>query len=276
MHDPGVTAMGIGLVRAAVPRGLRTRGRRVMRRLDDRAHGIRYADDRRAQDLPIALVHHASLLRRRLGDSDPALQEAKIVNLRLAVAAIDGLVIQPGQTVSFWRRVGRPSLERGYVRGLVLSRGQVSTGVGGGLCQLSNLLYWMALHTPLTVTERHHHSFDPFPDDRRVLPFGSGATVVWDLVDLRLRNATEQPFQLRVRLTADHLVGAVRTDRPWPVTYHVVERGHRFSRQGDRTYRENTLVRRLHDRRTGRLISETPIERNRALVTYSLEAAPTS
>ncbi|MFJ8513275.1 VanW family protein [Lysinibacillus xylanilyticus] len=51
---------------------------------------------------------------------------------------------------------------------------KVKTGVGGGICQLANLLYWMALHTPLIVTERHHHSFDPFPDSGRTLPFGSG------------------------------------------------------------------------------------------------------
>ena len=47
--------------------------------------------------------------------------------------------------------------------------------MGGGLCQLANLLYWMALHTPLAVVERHHHSFDPFPDENRTLPSGRAA-----------------------------------------------------------------------------------------------------
>ena len=50
--------------------------------------------------------------------------------------------------------------------------GEVKTSIGGGICQLANLLYWMALHTPLEVIERHHHSFDPFPDSGRTLPFG--------------------------------------------------------------------------------------------------------
>lgn len=47
-----------------------------------------------------------------------------------------------------------------------LSRGEVVRGVGGGLCQLANLLYWMSLHTPLEIAERHQHSFDPFPDEK--------------------------------------------------------------------------------------------------------------
>lgn len=256
-----------------LPRGWRTRARRGARRLDDRLHGTRFATERSSVDLPVVLVRHASLLRRRLGDTDPALQEAKIVNLRCAIPAFDGLVIAPGETCSFWERVGRPTEERGFVRGLVLSRGAVSTGLGGGLCQLSNLLYWMALHSPLTVTEQHRHSFDPFPDDGRTLPFGSGATVVWSLVDLRLHNGTDRTFQLRVRLGDQHLIGAIRSDRPWPVAYHVVEHGHRFVWDGDQVFRENELHRLSVDRRTGERLGEELITRNRALVLYPPPAA---
>lgn len=255
--------------RRVLRRGLRTRARRIIRRLDDRARRTCFAQRIEDMDLPVALVHHASLLHRRLGETDPELQESKIINLRRAIPAFDGLLIEPGQTCSFWQRVGRPTAAQGYVPGLVLSHGEVSTGIGGGLCQLSNLLYWMALHTPLLVTERHHHSFDPFPDDRRVLPFGSGATVVWDLVDLRLFNPTEQPLQLRVRLTAEHLEGAVHTDRPWPVAYHVIEREHRFIVDGEQVFRQNELHRRLVDRHTGRLVAEELVALNRARVTYT-------
>jgi vancomycin resistance protein VanW len=257
-------------------RGWRTRGRRVARRIDDRVRGLRFAEHFVLEDLPIVLARHSSLLRRQLGDTDPGLQDAKVVNLRLALATLDGLVIAPGETLSFWRRVGRPTAERGYVRGIVLSRGRVSTGIGGGLCQLSNLLYWMALHTPLRIAERHHHSFDPFPDDRRVLPFGSGATVVWTIADLRLRNDSAQPFQVRLWLTDEHLAGTIRTDRPSPVAYHVIERARRFVREGDTVYRENALYRRVVDRTSGTTVREELIARNHALVMYpaSLDDAP--
>jgi vancomycin resistance protein VanW len=65
--------------------------------------------------------------------------------------------------------------------------GEARLGIGGGLCQIANLLKWLAIHSPLTVTERHHHSFEPFLDDRRVLPFGSGATIFYNYGDFQVK-----------------------------------------------------------------------------------------
>ncbi|MCK9911052.1 VanW family protein, partial [Microbacteriaceae bacterium K1510] len=90
----------------------------------------------------------------------------------------------------------------------------MGSGVGGGLCQLSNLIYWMTLHTPLTVTERYRHSYDVFPDAERTLPFGSGATCYYNYLDLQISNLTEQPFQLQIALTESHLAGEWRANLP--------------------------------------------------------------
>ena len=242
---------------------------RFERRLSDRVRRVPFAQTVADTSLPVTLVRHASVLRRRLLDLDPRLQETKIVNLRLAAATIDGLLIRPGETFSFWDRVGAPIAERGFVEGLILRGGRITAGIGGGLCQLSNLLYWMAVHTPLGVVEQHHHGFDPFPDIGRVLPFGSGATIFWNYGDLRLANPTDQPLQLCARVGSTRLHGAVRTDRPWPVAYHVEEDGHRFVREADGVvYRENELWRRTVDRRTGDTVERTLLTRNHAIVGY--------
>jgi VanW like protein len=66
---------------------------------------------------------------------------------------------------------------KGYVDGMLLDNGEATAGVGGGICQLANLLHWMVLHSPLVITERSEHSFDPFPDNGRVLPWGVGCTI---------------------------------------------------------------------------------------------------
>jgi len=138
--------------------------KRLFRRFGDVLSGIRFASGRTREELKHSCKKHQSLLRRRLGNSDPQLQENKITNLNIACPMIDGVLIKPGETFSFWRLVGEATEQKGYAVGMQLSRGEVVRGVGGGLCQLANLLYWMALHTPLRVAERHHHSFDPFPD----------------------------------------------------------------------------------------------------------------
>lgn len=247
---------------------------RLERRASDRIRRVSFARRTAPEVLPTVLVRHASLLRRQLLDLDPRLQETKIVNLRLAAAAIDGLVVASGEVFSFWERIGPPTARRGFVEGLLLRRGRISVGVGGGLCQLSNLLYWMALHTPLEIVERHHHGFDPFPDTGRVLPFGSGATVFYNYGDLRLGNPTSQPFQLVVRVGTTRLHGAITTDRPWPRAYHVEEVGHRFVR-GDhgQVFRDNELWRRTVDRDTGRTIDRSLVTRNHSLVAYPVAPA---
>ena len=247
---------------------------RTGRRIRDRLGGVPFARRQVAADLPWVGIRHASLLRRRLGTTDPALQEAKIVNLHLAVRGLDRVVIEPGQVLSFWERVGAPSAARGFMDGLVLVAGEVATGTGGGLCQLANLVYWMALHSPLQVVEHHHHGFDPFPDDGRVLPFGSGASVFFTYVDLRVRNATDRPIEVRAWVGATQLRGELRSDGAWPLAYHVEERDHRFVRDPDgRVRRRNELWRRSVDRRTGVLAATEPIAVNDSLVRYAVPAA---
>lgn len=246
--------------------------KRLSRRLAD-ATVRRFASEVRADDLGFTCKKHQSLLRRKLGDSDPQLQENKAVNLRIACPTIDGLVIKPGETFSFWRQVGETTAAKGYLEGMQLSRGEVVRGIGGGLCQLSNLLYWMALHTPLEVVERHHHSFDPFPDENRTLPFGSGCGVFYNYIDLRFFNPTEMTFQLRVRVDEEHLKGAILTDTEPLYSYHVFERDHRFLTIGDKNYRENEIWREVIDRRTGNRIAEELLVRNHAEVKYELNFA---
>ncbi|HQU85666.1 MAG TPA: VanW family protein, partial [Pyrinomonadaceae bacterium] len=169
----------------------RIKQKRLFRHLSDLPKVGKFASEQITENLPFSCKKHQSLLRRRLGNSAPELQENKIQNLKIACPTIDGILIKPRQTFSFWKQLGEATAEKGYVEGMQLSRGEVVRGVGGGLCQLANLLYWMALHTPLEIVERHHHSFDPFPDENRTLPFGSGAGVFYNYIDLRFFNPTD-------------------------------------------------------------------------------------
>ncbi|MBX3282591.1 MAG: VanW family protein [Acidobacteria bacterium] len=244
--------------------------KRLFRKISDLAPGKNFAREMQDDDLAVMCSKHSSLLRRTLGNSDPELQENKVVNLGIAAPTIDGILIKPGQLFSLWRQVGRTTAEKGYLDGMQLSRGEVARGVGGGLCQLSNLLHWMVLHTPMAVAERHHHSFDPFPDDNRVLPFGSGCGVFYNYIDLRFYNPTDITFQLRVKVGDTHLRGNIFADKAPENTYHIVEKGHRFFRKDGKTWRENEIWREVIDRRTGNIIREECLMQNLAEVKYEL------
>lgn len=244
--------------------------KRLFRSLHNLFSSKKFAKTINLTNYPFSCKKHQSVLRRKLGASDPQLQENKITNITIAASKIDGIVIFPGEVFSFWTLVGKTTMGKGYIEGMQLSRGEVKTGIGGGICQLANLLYWMVLHTPLEVVERHHHSFDPFPDEGRVLPFGSGASVFYNYVDLRFFNPTEQPFQIRVWLTDKHLKGEIVTNCECLYSYHIEERNHRFLQVDGKNYRENEIWRKTIDKRTGNYVDETMLIKNFAEVKYEV------
>lgn len=184
---------------------------------------------------------------KNLKNEQQALQKNKVVNLSLAIQKINGLLLNPGETFSFWYRVGRPSQQKGYLPGMVLHNGQIKAEVGGGLCQLSNLIHWLTLHTDLTITERWRHNYDVFPDENRTVPFGSGATVAYNYVDLQIQNNTPHPYQLKLWISEKHLEGAWLSDAPQLYQYQVFEKDPRIETEPWGGYtRHNKLFRQKY------------------------------
>lgn len=218
--------------------------------------------------LPFKIASHHTPLIRSLQKADMQLQYNKITNLGLAAERINGLIVRPGETFSFWRLVGKPTRRKGYLEGMVLSNGAVCSGTGGGLCQLSNLIYWMSLHTPLTVTERWRHNYDVFPDSSRTQPFASGATVVYNYVDLQISNNTGVPYQLLIRLDDQNLYGEWRSSRPLEERYDVYEREHIIKAEWWGGYtRNNVLARKIYNL-NGEELSDEVICVNQAIMMY--------
>ena len=113
----------------------------MKRHLKDSLLPVRFARKLNPTPLPVLVRQHNSLIRRRLGNVNMQLQENKATNLALAVTHINGLLIRPGETFSLWKLVGRTTRRKGYKEGLTIAKGQPSQGIGGGLCQLSNLIH---------------------------------------------------------------------------------------------------------------------------------------
>jgi len=122
------------------------------------------------------------------------LELGKVQNLRVAAAAVNGILLEPGEIFSFWSAAGRPSRRRGYVLGRELRQGCMIPSVGGGICQLTNALSRVAHRCGLEIVERHSHTVHPpgfFIDDT------TDATVFWNYIDLRFRSTS------RIRIGAE-------------------------------------------------------------------------
>ncbi|WP_075618602.1 VanW family protein [Paenisporosarcina indica] len=219
--------------------------------------------------LPNVIFKHKTPLLRQLKDIDMQMQYNKIINLKLAAKSLNSIIIQPGETFSYWRLIGSTSKRKGYVDGMILHYGKVQSGLGGGLCQLSNLIYWMTLHTPLTVTERYRHSYDVFPDSKRSQPFGSGATCAYNYLDLQIKNETNEPYQLVVYVTDLSLVGEWRSSKTATKTYKVYEKDHSFTLEQWGGYvRHNTIYREVYNMNQ-ECIDDEFITENHAITMYA-------
>ena len=242
---------------------------RALRRSFDLIRHPRFANEKSPAPLPVCVSKHNSLIRRRLGDVDMRLQENKAVNLALAAPHVDGLVIRPGETFSFWHLVGDCTEKRGYKEGLLIARGRVDSGVGGGMCQFTNLVHWMVLHSPLTVIEHHHHNdFDLFPDFGRQVPFGTGTSIIYNYRDYRFRNDTDNTFQLLIKVEDDLLCGELRAVKPVEYSYHIYETDSRFTEGPEGIFRHNKVWRRTLDKKSGNTLEETLLLENRSKVLY--------
>ncbi len=243
--------------------------RRILRYFEWYLSFKKFARHRKASRLPFRVKKHQSVLIRKLGDSDIKLQYNKVTNLKIAIKKLDGIIIRPGETFSFCKLVGLPTTRKGYLPGMELSFEEARAGIGGGLCQIANLINWLVLHSPLEIVERHHHSFDPFPDDGRVLPFGSGATIFYNYIDFRFKNNTPYTFQINLWLSKKCLEGELRIDEELDYSYHVFERNHQFLKVGDEFYRKNEIWRnRILKFESGKILDTELIIKNFAKVKY--------
>lgn len=214
------------------------------------------------------IIEHSSPLYRKYNRKE--LDDGKVENIKLAIKSLDGVIIAPGKTFSFWRHVGRPSAKRGFKKGLVLSAGQLKEDVGGGLCQLSNLIAYMFACSESVFVERKHHSRDVFPDYDRVIPFASGATIYFNLIDLKIKNVYPFPIKLNLRTTDTQLRGSLSI--PVLLDYFVkLEEKESFfikSSKTNKLYRCNKLERVFYKKGTKEKIKEEPLWLNVAQVMY--------
>ena len=140
--------------------------------------------------------------------------EPKIHNIDLAVSRFQDLAIHPGDIFSFWRIVGPTTEKKGYRKGINIIRGKLSFDTGGGLCQLSGLLYHLVIKAGFEVIERYPHSVDLYTDETRYTPLGSDATVAFGYKDLRIKNNLDIPFCFRIKVEGFKLIGSLCAHEP--------------------------------------------------------------
>ena len=139
----------------------------------------------------------------------PAANAGRVWNIRFATRRLDGIVLAPGETLSFNDRVGPRGLGEGFRRAPELLDGDRVEGIGGGVCQVASTLYAAALDAGLVIRARAPHS-----RPATYSPPGRDATVSYEsAIDLKLTNDLPFPVRLTASAVAGRLTFELRAPR---------------------------------------------------------------
>lgn len=116
---------------------------------------------------------------------------ARVNNITKAAAAINGIVLNPGDEFSYNGALGQRTAAAGYQAAGAYSAGKVVSEIGGGICQVSSTLYYCTLIANLKITQRTCHYFGV-----NYLPAGLDATVSWPSPDFKFKNDGEYPIKI--------------------------------------------------------------------------------
>jgi vancomycin resistance protein VanW len=201
-----------------IPLALRWRVRSMQRRFNDLRSGRHFAGRHRGphDQFQFAVCRYELPLHCYPGQE--ARFAGKCHNLELSLAAFDGIVVRPGDILSFWHCVGRPTRRSGYVEAAALRGGLLVEDIGGSICLASTVLYNIGLLSGLTIVERFCHSVDTYGESR-YFELGRDAAVEFPYRDLRLRNDLGIALLLRASISD----GIVRSEAwsEFPVTAKV-------------------------------------------------------
>lgn len=201
---------------------------------------------------------------------DMVYQENKVYNLKLAAKTLDGLLIKPGETFSLWLAMRHADKHTPYKDGLTVTDGKLHTTYGGGLCQMSNLLFWVFLHSPLTIVERHTHEVKDFPTMRDAEPEGVDATISEGWLDLKVKNETDTTFQIGLSFDDVNITGSLFTDKATPYIYEIVGKDLSYFRKDGAVHQKISIYRREIDIATREVVSENPLYTNQCEIGYQL------
>lgn len=216
----------------------------------------RYAKTKAPAVLPFCIYETKSKLLNENTGFDMKYQENKVFNLRLAAEPVNGLLICPGETFSFWQRVRYAEKNERYKDGLCVVNDQLVTVPGGGMCHLSNLLFWLFLHTPLTIVERHPHQIKDFPSPDEDEPDDVDATVSEGWLDLKVKNNTNLTFQIEIFIDEPYLYGRIFVDQAKGYCYEVINRDKTFFQKDGKTFERVSVCQQKIDIKSKQVISE--------------------
>lgn len=201
---------------------------------------------------------------------DIVYQENKVYNLKMISKTMNHVLIQPKETFSFCYLAKHSGKYGTYKDGLVLVNNKIVPTKGGGICHLSNLLYYVFLMSPLTIVERHGHKVKSFPNPDQNSLEGIDATIRSGWLDLKVRNNTDHTFQIEIDFDEEYMYARILSDQDSMYEYRIINENFQYIQKNNDIYESVSVIKIGKDKQTGKEISKEKLYDEVVKIEYEL------
>ncbi len=205
--------------------------------------------------LPYEVCNSKTLMINKESGHDIIYQKNKVHNLKITSKTMNYIYIYPDETFSFYYLSKNSKKYGKYKDGLVLVNGKIVPRSGGGVCHLSNLLYYLFLQTPLTIVERHGHKSKSFPNPDKDSLDGVDSTISDGWLDLKVRNDTEQIFQIVIDFDDDYMYAKILSNKKIDTVVAIKNKNLKYFKKDNKIFESVEVIKEIKDKKTKRIIN---------------------
>jgi len=225
---------------------------------------------KRGEILPYEVSSTKTLMINENSGYDILYQYNKVHNLKVASKTMNQILIRPGETFSFYNRMKKAWRYGKYKDGLITLNGKTVPIKSGGLCHLSNMLHYLFLMSPMTVTERHGHKIKSLPNPDKDSLEGIDATINGGWLDLRVKNETKNTYQILISFDEKYMYGKILSDEECLVEYMIKNEDFKYLKKDEEIYESVSIIREEKNKKTKKVEKRETLYQEVVKVDYEL------
>lgn len=220
--------------------------------------------------LPYTVCHTKTFMMNENSGHDMIYQKNKVHNLKIASQTMNHILIYPNETFSFCYLIKNSNKYGKYKDGLVLVNGKIVAQKSGGLCHLSNLLYYLFLMSPLLIIERHGHQAKSFPNPDPESLEGIDATINSGWLDLKVKNETSNIYQIEISFDEEYMYGSILSNEKSLVEYKITNENIKYIKENEKIFEYVSIVRTEIDKKTKQAIKKEELYQEKIQILYDI------
>lgn len=225
---------------------------------------------KKGEYLPYEIANNKTWMINEQSGHDIIYQQNKVHNLKITSETMNKVYIYPSEIFSF-NYLEKYTKKYGKLKdGLTLRNDKIIHEKGGGVCHLSNLLYYTFLLTPLTILERHGHKIKSFPNPDKDALDGVDATINKGWQDLKVKNETDHIFQICISFDEEYMYATIRSDVETNEVATISNEDFKYIRKKNQIYESVAVVKTTRNKNTNEIIEKKKLYDEIVAVGYEL------